>query len=315
MRTLALLLVSVITASGCSDADSLTCMPESRGRSSFAIQELVVDVSADGNTVLLAASPAGGTGGYYLAKGVRDSTPELIAAFLEKVPFLEPDDGVLSPDLTKVAWSRGSTGEIHIFDLVNHKERQVTSAGSEMGRYPSWSPDGRHIAYCRVFDEGGAGLRIVNVESLEDTLVLHNGERLGAAFSEWSPDGQWIAFSYGAPFDVYIVSVDGVQRKQVSPEIERSDWSPVSWIAEGPRIVIRGSSDLGRQCLSYEYDVMVEETMFLRVNLSVWEDLPSLISGNGEFFFYTDVGSSGKGVLYRDEVQSLGDHPIPVLAF
>lgn len=61
---------------------------------------------------------------------------------------------------------------------------------------PSWSPDGKFIAYYHLDKEiSKNGIYIISPDGRENRL-WHQGA--GAETPTWSPDGQWIAFSEGA---------------------------------------------------------------------------------------------------------------------
>ena len=107
------------------------------------------------------------------------------------------------------------------------------------GHYPTWSPDGRSIAYVgfdlppdaastsaddptQIFD--GVGVYVVDVDS-GDIRRLASG-----IDPAWSPDGSMIAFSslINGQADIWLINADGTALRRVTdtPEI---DWRPV-WI-------------------------------------------------------------------------------------
>jgi TolB protein len=100
--------------------------------------------------------------------------------------------------------------------------RQLTYRG---GSSPSWSPNGRKVAFVRRNDiylvrRSGRGLR----------RLTHRGGYAPA----WSPDGRWIAFIRGG--DLYIVRTDGRRLRRLvdevgpdetyglGPQVESLDW-------------------------------------------------------------------------------------------
>jgi len=79
---------------------------------------------------------------------------------------------------------------------------------------PSWSPDGRFIAYNHYDpapkeNESHYSLRLINLSTSEDRLIV-DGFALNP---DWSPDGQWIAFNSG---DLYKVHPDGTELLQIT---------------------------------------------------------------------------------------------------
>ena len=106
----------------------------------------------------------------------------------------------LSPDGTRVAfsWNRAGRSELHVTELSTGHTTQVTGAPIE-GDYPTWSPDGRFLAfYNRFVDDQGnhvAAVRVTPVaEGKPRTLWQASTRLLGAGLS-WSPDGKRLALS------------------------------------------------------------------------------------------------------------------------
>jgi len=112
---------------------------------------------------------------------------------------------------------------------------------------PKWSPDGARIIYYHtgidsIFDDGtytinpdSAGLWLINSDGTNNHLLL----RAGYADIDWSPDGEWIAFSnYGRIYKAK-VSVDTIDAASIQALTDDSDglcyfpsWSPDgAWIA------------------------------------------------------------------------------------
>jgi TolB protein len=101
--------------------------------------------------------------------------------------------------------------------------------------FPSWSPDGRRIVY-RVQDEKGKGLRILDVETGQAT-VLTDGNGNKDNFPSWSPKGDEISFSSDredGDWEIYAIHPDGTGVRRITHlpgNDAHSSWSPdAQWL-------------------------------------------------------------------------------------
>ncbi len=121
-----------------------------------------------------------------------DRAGESLGSLHEVLPYLAPR---LSPDGKRVAVSifepRTGTASIWIYDIERGVKTRFTF-GLERDRAPTWSPDGRRIAFARqrkdvyqicVKNSDGSGS--------EETLLQSAADDVPA---DWSADGQFIAF-------------------------------------------------------------------------------------------------------------------------
>jgi len=124
----------------------------------------------------------------------------------EKVPFRDltessgsrEKDAVYSPDGTRIALisDRGGEEQLWVMDAGGGDERQLTDDRRGFRYRPTWSPDGRWIA----FADKSLRLSLVDVESAEVREVVRGEfddawERWGIQEYRFSPDSRWLVYT------------------------------------------------------------------------------------------------------------------------
>ncbi len=104
-----------------------------------------------------------------------------------------PSESVTAGDLSGVlVFVAIGGGSIYGYDLGAGTLWPITT-----GFDPAISPDGSTVAFTR--DGGEKGLYLINTHGSNERLIFSGNQRL--ASPKWSPDGQWIAFSFGYDTD------------------------------------------------------------------------------------------------------------------
>ena len=160
-----------------------------------------------------------------------------------------------SPDGRRIAvvvQGRKGTGPVtskHLY-VVNADGSDRRLLGR--GQAPTWSSDGRKIAF-RSDRDGNGEVYVVNADGSGLRRVTEN--RASDGRPVWSPDGARLLFTRfgGGSSDIYSVSADGSGAKNLTPDVRPArvgrDSSP-AWSPDGTKILFVGQRD-GR------YDVWV----------------------------------------------------------
>lgn len=135
-------------------------------------------------------------------------------------------------------WRFGAVdGKVGIY-VVNGdggRRRLVMPSGSE----PTWSPDGRKIAY-----SGKGGLFVMNADGTSPRLVRRNV----SGFADWSPDGRRFALvvQRAGGNHIFVMNVNGGALRRLTKGCQQ-DYEP-AWSHDGRKIAFtcdrRGNTDI-----------------------------------------------------------------------
>ncbi len=146
-----------------------------------------------------------------------------------------------APDSRRIAYAaqRGLDSHLAVYDFGLRRERVLTS-GEHFDSSPSWSPDGKMVAYVRDRRE----LRVITLNESGDPqkdAVAFAGQIAGFQNSPpaWSPDSHWLAFGVTDPKsfrNVWVASAGGGEAKPIS-FLANGDASTIVWSKDGKYIV------------------------------------------------------------------------------
>ena len=125
-----------------------------------------------------------------------------------------------APDSRRLAYvsSRAGASHVFVYDFGTRAETQLTD-GALNDLSPTWSPDGKSIA----FERGAKEVHVIDVASRRDR-TLATGELGFSPFPPnhslaWSPDGRWLAYlsgGEGAFQNPYVIPIAGGTAKPVA---------------------------------------------------------------------------------------------------
>lgn len=145
-----------------------------------------------------------------------------------------------SGTVSAVSWFPDSRGlvyilndQIYVHPFEEGQSPQVVASGGGKYFLPSWSPDGRYVAFLEASGGGAFNVALIKLESLENVSprILGNTapSTKGRACPEiisWSPDSTKILVDYGHPAFVFYVAGGTPIQISSSEEGVSHRWSP-----------------------------------------------------------------------------------------
>ncbi len=171
-------------------------------------------------------------------------------------------------------------GDIWTLPAKEGAIRNLTRTDGVAERYPSWSPDGRWIAY--FSDESGEyELYIIQSDGKEEARKLTSGNKAWRFDPIWSPDSKYIAFTV-KDGSLYIHNVEEKETKIV----DKDPWAnrpSMSWSHDSNWIAYSKNGE-NRLSSIWLYNVETEETH--QVTSDMFEDTQPAFDRKGEYFYF-----------------------------
>ena len=152
----------------------------------------------------------------------------------------------------QIAFSSDRDGnkEIYVMDADGKNQRRLTEHPGHDWQ-PSWSPDGKRIAFTssEVEDIERKRPRIYVMDADGKNRRRLSNEFVAEWDPSWSPDGKRIAFTSsgvmeaaGGPWRIYVMDADGGNKQRLSNDAGPGGWNP-SWSPDGQHIAFVSHGD------------------------------------------------------------------------
>ncbi len=142
-----------------------------------------------------------------------------------------------SPDGSRIAFLRAGDG-VFVMNADGSDQRQLTGPDLEIFGAPDWSPDGATIVIAVNGTKGGApgGIMLVPADGSGGPTMVPGTEATYPDYVStpaWSPDGQWIAYTYGRG-ELLIVHPDGSDPRTLDVDPGTDSIEELAWGAAAP---------------------------------------------------------------------------------
>ena len=237
-------------------------------------------------------------------------------------------DPVWSPDGKRIAFKSDRDGHVNVHGWPTHDIYVMDADGSNQQNLtnnpaddwdPSWSPDGKRIAFTSRRD-GPFNFEVYVMDADGSNLQNLTNNPRDDRNPSWSPYGAHIVFSarrkghfenkFSITHEVYVMNVDGENQRRLT-ENRNNDWDPV-WSPDGKRIAFEAD----RKGNLEKFDIYVMDAdggnQHNLTQHRAWDGSPSWSPDGARIVFDSERdGNYDIYVMDADggNLQNLTDHP------
>ena len=270
--------------------------PVSRVTSGRAGKDRDPHVSADG-TLLFYASSSFGQNLDLFVRTIGANTAIRLTSLEGDARF--PKVSPASPQTLAFCSNERGPWEIYVMPdyLTDPRKMSIVSEPGGDSIHPSWSPDGRYLAYCT--SDGADGDWTLKIKDMK-TAQTHTLEGIDGLLPEWSPLNNRIVFQRMKRRDLWYSSLWTVEfeegrSKNLTLLFDADDWAAInpSWSPDGKRIVFTTvAKSLARSGVLNEGDdlwtILEDGSRPTRLTSSPAADWMPVWSRDGKIYFISD---------------------------
>jgi Tol biopolymer transport system component len=165
----------------------------------------------------------------------------------------------LNPD---GSYDPGGHFQLYNLDFRTRKVTRLTDGLDQHSLGPTWSPDGKHIAFASTrngsvgtpnWPIANSAIWIMDADGSHLRQVTDNGETHSHSFPSWSPDGKWIAFMSTSKADATRPSINVVRPNGEGMHVLQYDGLYPSWSPDSKHLAFNSA----RSGLAMDQDVYV----------------------------------------------------------
>lgn len=209
----------------------------------------------------------------------------------------KPLDGRGGGVIAFAAYGTGSRGDLHVVNADGSGLRQLTHTGKISEFHPTWSPDGRHLAFSAKPDDGEADIWVFDVEeALQDpigvVLVRLTDNEAEDENPAWSPDGTQILFESrrDGNREIYVMAADGQDPRRLTDNPARD--SDPAWSPDGSQIVFSSWRDGNPQI----YVMASDGSQLRRVTENAFHNRGPAWSPNGRLIAFDSTRDGNRDI-------------------